>query len=214
MRYRTPSDYVIQVPSLKRFLAGIVIQLQDMSTKFEDIDEEKDLSRFELAVILLEDRRFFIHSGVDFRSIARDLWRMLTFRNYGGSSTIEMQFVRTCTENYARTLRRKINEIILAYFLQFHFSKMQILRAYLQIVYLGTGLKGADSTALRLFKSSSDKLTVEQAHFLAAMMVYPRPRNPTKRWHIKVQQRTNYGKKLSVKYGAKVRDQMQLLLNR
>ncbi|HIF7993903.1 TPA: transglycosylase domain-containing protein, partial [Morganella morganii] len=58
-----------------------------------------DYTDLHFHVVAIEDRRFFFHYGVDTRSIIRNLIRMITFRDHGGASTIEMQLVRTIT-NY------------------------------------------------------------------------------------------------------------------
>lgn len=155
----------------------------------------------EKAVILLEDRRYFRHSGIDWRSSAREFWRMITLRRFGGSSTIEMQFVRTCTGYKERTISRKLYEMFLAWALGHRVSKHQILKSYLEIAYFGSGLNGAERAANKLFGKSVWQLDVEQNYNLASMLVYPRPKVPTEKWNIKVTRRTSYGLRLFKKIG-------------
>ena len=69
------------------------------------------LSSLEVMVLILEDRRFFQHHGVDFISCVRELSRALLLKSHGGASTIDMQLVRTATGYRERTLRRKLYEI-------------------------------------------------------------------------------------------------------
>ena len=64
--------------------------------------------------IVLEDRRFFKHYGVDLHSVLREVSKALTLRRHGGFSTIDMQFVRTITGFRQHTIRRKVYEIVLA----------------------------------------------------------------------------------------------------
>lgn len=154
------------------------------------------LSDLEILVILLEDRRFFGHRGIDIYSIVREIFKLCTFQRFGGASTLDMQFVRMRTGYKDRSLRRKSYEMLLAYLLQSRMDKMQILRAYLQGVYLGSGIYGIESGARKMFNKRSYQLTMEQAALLAAMMVYPRPSNPSSRWEARAKQRAAYGLKL------------------
>ncbi len=154
------------------------------------------LSDLEILVIVLEDRRFFQHPGIDIFSIAREIFKMCSFQKFGGASAIDMQFVRMRTDYKARTLGRKIYEMLLAYLLQSHMGKMAILRAYLRELYLGSGIYGTESAAQRMFGRLTCELSTEQAAVIAAMMVYPRPLNPSSSWELRVKQRAAYGLKL------------------
>ena len=160
-----------------------------------------DLSDLEVLVILLEDRRFFQHRGVDILSVAREIFKMCTFQQFGGASTIDMQFVRTRTGYKARSLKRKIYEMILAYLLQSRMGKIKILRAYLQEVYLGSGLYGVESASQVMFKKHRYEINRNDAAIIAAMMVYPKPLFPLESWKKKVDRRAAYGLKLFAKYG-------------
>jgi monofunctional glycosyltransferase len=154
-----------------------------------------DLSDLEVLVILLEDRRFFQHRGVDLLSVAREIFKMCTLQRFGGASTIDMQFVRTRTGYKARSLKRKIYEMILAYLLQSRMGKIKILRAYLQEVYLGSGLYGVESASQVMFKKHRYEINSNDAAIIAAMMVYPRPLSPLESWKKKVDRRAAYGLK-------------------
>nr|WP_281720502.1 transglycosylase domain-containing protein [Nitrosomonas nitrosa] len=137
---------------------------------------------------------------MDWRSVLRDFIRMVTFRRFGGSSTIEMQFVRTCTGYRQRTIRRKVYEMLLASLLQYRASKIQILKSYMAVVYLGHGVRGAQVAAAMLFsKRQLEQLTVAEACHIAAMMVYPMPKVPTERWRARVDRRANYALSLLAK---------------
>lgn len=151
------------------------------------------LTELEKMVIVLEDRRFAIHSGVDWTSVLRELFRASTFRRHGGASTIDMQFVRTATGYRERKIRRKLYEFLLTYLIQYRYSKIVILRSYLDCAFFGSHLIGADNAAMRMFGYSADTLSSHEAAFLAAMLVYPRPQSETSVWRAKVQRRANYG---------------------
>lgn len=154
------------------------------------------LTPLEKFVLVLEDRRFLSHRGFDGKSVLRESLRAFTFRRHGGASTIDMQFVRTSTGYKQRTLRRKAYEIFLAALIQFRYSKIVILRSYLACAYFGSHLRGADQAARKIFNKPANDLLDEEAAFIAAMLVYPRPLCPTSEWHSKVQRRADYGKRI------------------
>jgi membrane peptidoglycan carboxypeptidase len=159
------------------------------------------LSDLEILIILLEDRRFFQHGGIDIFSIARELFNICTFQKFGGASTLDMQFVRMRTGYKDRTLGRKIYEMLLARLLQSRMGKKEIMRAYLHEMFLGTGIYGIEAGANVMFRKSSSELGVEEAAVIAAMMVYPRPLNPPAIWEARVRQRATYGLKLFSEFG-------------
>ena len=166
-----------------------------------------DLDELEVLVILLEDRRFFQHGGIDLRSFVREFYKLITLQRFGGASTIDMQFVRTRTGYRDRTFRRKIYEMLLAWALQTKMDKIQILRAYLSEVYLGTRITGVECAAQVVFRKARYELTREEAAFVASMMVYPRPMRPTESWRIQVERRAKYGLSLYTKAGQSYRRQ-------
>jgi membrane peptidoglycan carboxypeptidase len=156
------------------------------------------LTNLEKMVIVLEDRRFHRHHGVDFKSILRETIRALTFRRHGGASTIDMQLVRTCTGYRERTASRKLYEIFMSVLIQFRYSKIVILRSYLECAYFGSRLRGARSAAKKVFGKRPNDLTIPEAAFLASMLVYPRPHNPSTKWESRVQRRADYGHRVYV----------------
>jgi len=156
------------------------------------------LTPLEKFVLVLEDRRFISHHGFDSKSVLRELLRAVTFRRHGGASTIDMQFVRTSTGYRERTLRRKIYEIFLAVIIQFRYSKIVILRSYLACAFFGSHLRGAEAAARKVFDKSVDILSDDEAAFIAAMLVYPRPLRPTSDWQSRVQRRADYGKRIYI----------------
>lgn len=140
-----------------------------------DIDKDSGLSLVEKMVLISEDRRFFRHNGVDCIACAREATRLVTFRRHGGASTIDMQFVRTATGYYERTMGRKLYEIALAWLIQFKYSKIEILRFYLRRAFFGSHMYGVEAASRKVFSKSSDQLELSEAAFVAAMLVYPRP---------------------------------------
>jgi membrane carboxypeptidase/penicillin-binding protein len=154
------------------------------------------LTNLERMVLILEDRRFFFHMGIDLRSCVREVIRFVLLQKFGGASTIDMQFVRTATGFRQKKLRRKLYEMLLAYLIQFRFNKMQILRSYLKCAFFGSHLFGSEAIAQAEYQKLPDNLTLQEAAEVAAMLVYPRPSNPTAEWRAKVSRRANYAMRL------------------
>lgn len=186
----------------KLYTLGIRKRLLTLHSDLFDINDQirnanafypADITSLEKLVIVLEDRRFFRHCGVDIRSVVRELIRLLTFRTHGGASTIDMQFVRTVTGYKEPTLRRKLYECVLATIIQRRYSKIQILRAYLNCAFFGSHLIGASKASRVMFGTSPVQLSDEQAAFIAAMLVCPRPAKPSIGWQSRIQRRANYG---------------------
>ena len=125
------------------------------------------------AFIAVEDRRFYYHHGVDWRSAARALVRNLSRGEVSeGFSTITMQVVRNAFVPrlaQERTLRRKLIEIRLAYRLERALTKQQILALYLNVIYLGNGAYGIEAASRDLFGKSVERLSVAEGATLAAL---------------------------------------------
>ena len=125
------------------------------------------------AFIAAEDRRFYYHGGVDWRSVGRALLRNLSALEVReGFSTITMQVVRSAFLAHLgpdRTLRRKLIEIELARRLERALTKQQILELYLNLIYLGDGTWGVEAASRDLYGKSVGELTVAEAALLAGL---------------------------------------------
>lgn len=125
------------------------------------------------AFIATEDRRFYDHAGIDWRSAGRATWRNLTSLSVReGFSTITMQVVRNAFIPHmagSRSLRRKLIELHLAGRLERALSKQQILELYLNVIYLGNGTYGVEAASRDLFGKSVEKLSLAEAATLAAL---------------------------------------------
>lgn len=144
-------------------------------------------------VIALEDRAFTRHCGIHFKSIIREVLKYISFQQHGGASTIDMQMVRTITGFKDRTLYRKIYEMILAYIINFKYSKLQIINCYLYNAFFGSHLYGIDKTIKSVFKKYSlAMLTDFEQAILASMLQKPRPINPSYNWQSSITKRARY----------------------
>lgn len=131
------------------------------------------------ALIAVEDRRFFQHSGIDFIGLARAAWVDLTSgRVVQGGSTITQQVAKTLFLTNERTLRRKIRELLLTIWLERTFTKNEILEIYLNRVYLGAGTWGVDAASRMYFGISARKVNLWQAAVLAGLPRAPSRFNP------------------------------------
>ena len=134
------------------------------------------------AFLAVEDQRFFEHHGIDWRRVAGAFWRDLrTFSPREGSSTITMQLARNVFPDRltrARTLRRKLAEMIVARRIEREFSKQQILEMYLNQIYLANGYYGVEAAARGYFGRPAKELTVAQAALLAALPKAPSNYDP------------------------------------
>ncbi|HKO26936.1 MAG TPA: transglycosylase domain-containing protein, partial [Solirubrobacteraceae bacterium] len=142
------------------------------------------------AVVAIEDQRFYQHSGVDFKGIARALVQdVLRQKAAQGASTITQQFVKNAlAAQRNRTVFEKLREAALAYHLERRWSKDKILTEYLNTVYFGNGAYGVESAVRTYFGGRgrhylpSDRLatnvTPAQAAMLAAMIASPSEYDP------------------------------------
>jgi penicillin-binding protein 1A len=130
------------------------------------------------AVISIEDRRFYQHGGVDLRATARAFWHDLRGGKIEGGSTITQQLARRLYLSPDRTLKRKVQEAMLAAWLELRFSKNAILARYLNTAYFGDGTYGIDSAALRYFGKSARQLTLPEAAMLAGLIRAPSQLEP------------------------------------
>ena len=131
------------------------------------------------AFIAIEDRRFYQHFGLDLVGLARAIYANYTAgRLVQGGSTITQQLAKNLFLTPARSLRRKIQEAILALWLERRFTKDELLEIYLNRVYLGAGAYGIDAAARQYFGVSARRLTVSQAAILAGLPKAPSRINP------------------------------------
>lgn len=168
-----------------------------------------ELSKLELMVLVLEDRRFVGHVGVDKWSVAREVVKLVTGRKYGGASTIDMQFVRTATGYRAHTLKRKLYEVLLAILIQFRYDKIEILDSYLACAYFGFGLRGAEMAAQKVFGKAANKLSLTEAAFISAMLAHPRPSNAPLVWERRVRARAAYAMEVYMSRKQRLRHQLR-----
>jgi penicillin-binding protein 1A len=131
------------------------------------------------AVLATEDRRFYDHFGVDLIALVRaTLANLRTGQIVQGGSTISQQAAKNLFLTSERTFKRKIQELMLAIWLEHRFTKEQILTIYLNRVYLGAGTYGVEAAALRYFDKPAKDLTIYESAMLAGLLKAPSRYSP------------------------------------
>ena len=131
------------------------------------------------AVIATEDRRFFEHHGVDVFGIMRAVFTNVARGHLvQGGSTVTQQVAKNVFLTSERSLSRKVQEVLLAFWLEARFSKKEIMAIYLNRVYLGSGTFGVDAASRRYFNKGARDLTLEESALLAGLLKAPSRYSP------------------------------------
>jgi penicillin-binding protein 1A len=131
------------------------------------------------AVVATEDHRFYSHFGVDPIGLVRAVFANVAAGHIvQGGSTITQQLAKNLFLTPERSLGRKIQETLLALWLEHRFSKNQILEIYLNRVYLGAGTYGVDAAAHRYFNKSARQASLYESAAIAGLLKAPTRFNP------------------------------------
>ncbi len=135
------------------------------------------------AFIAIEDRRFYENFGIDPYGIARAAMANILHMGVSqGGSTITQQLAKNLFLTQERTIHRKLQEVLLALWLDHKFSKDKILELYLNRVYFGSGAYGIEQAAQRYFGISARRLTLPEAAMLAGLVKSPSRLAPTRNY--------------------------------
>jgi len=136
------------------------------------------------AFIAIEDRRFYEHYGIDTYGIARALFANVVHLGVAqGASTITQQLAKNLFLTQERTISRKLQEMLLAFWLERKYSKTRILELYLNRVYFGAGAYGIEQAAQRYFGKPAPHLTLAEAALLAGLVKSPSRLAPTRNFN-------------------------------
>jgi penicillin-binding protein 1A len=131
------------------------------------------------AFIAIEDRRFRYHFGIDPIGTVRAMMQNMSSGHVvQGGSTLTQQLAKNLFLKPERTFDRKVQEALLALYLESRYSKDQILTLYLNRVYFGAGVYGIGAAARHFFGKTADKLTLPEAAILAGSVKAPARFNP------------------------------------
>jgi penicillin-binding protein 1A len=132
------------------------------------------------AVLAIEDRRFYSHSGIDLRGVARAArHNAKAGKVEQGGSTITQQLAKTSFLPSERSFRRKAREALIAMWLEARLSKNEILSRYLSSIYFGDGTYGLRAAARHYFDTTPEALDLGQSAMLAGMIKAPSTLAPT-----------------------------------
>lgn len=134
-----------------------------------------------MAVIAVEDRRYKSHFGFDPIGFTRAMVRnLMAGRLVEGGSTITQQLAKNLFLEPSRTIERKVQELIIALWLESKYDKDEILELYLNRVYFGSGAYGVDAAARRYFSKSARDVNLAEAATLAGLLKAPSRLSPAK----------------------------------
>jgi penicillin-binding protein 1A len=132
------------------------------------------------AVLATEDRRFFEHIGVDWRGILRAVYvNIIKGKLSQGGSSITQQLAKNVFLSNERTLERKVQELLMSFWLENNFTKEEILAIYLNRVYFGAGNYGVDAAAQFYANKEVEQLDLSDCAMLAGLLKAPSKYNPT-----------------------------------
>lgn len=179
------------LPPLQQILrykipAPTVVYDRNGTPIFRFFEERREIATFSeippsvwKAFVAVEDRAFFQHWGVRPLSVLRALVvNLRAGRIVQGASTITQQLARNLFLTQERTLRRKIQEVLLAIQIERHFSKEEILERYLNLIYFGHGVYGIKAAARFYFNKSLDELSPLELAVLVGLPKYPTGYSP------------------------------------
>lgn len=131
------------------------------------------------AIVAIEDKRFFEHGPIDMRGITRAMISNAVHGRFAaGGSSITQQTAKNIFLSREKKISRKVQELILSYWLENRFDKNQVLDLYMNRVSLVGGMRGIDAAARVMFQTSADKMTLAQSAQIAAMLKAPTSYSP------------------------------------
>ena len=135
--------------------------------------------RMKQAIVAVEDKRFYVHRGVDLHAIARAVWAdVRNEKVVEGGSTLTQQFIKNTCVHSQRSISRKLKEAALAWQLEQRWSKDRILTEYLNTIYYGNGAYGVERASRTYFHHSAKTMTWAEAALLAGISSDPSQFDP------------------------------------
>ncbi len=131
------------------------------------------------AILAVEDTRFYDHMGIDPIRILGATWKNLTSDRVEGGSTLTQQLAKNLFLTREQTLKRKVNEWVLALQIERYYTKNQIMELYANHIFLGANAYGVEAGAETYFGKQAKDLTLEEAALLAAVPKAPGEYSPT-----------------------------------
>ncbi len=173
------AEYARVTPSVSRVVAADGTVLGEFAEEWREVAAFEEIPEpLVNAFLAVEDHRFFEHHGLDFKGIARAVWRNVTAGDFAqGGSTITQQVAKQFVGS-EKSLTRKAREAIVARRLEARYSKRAILSLYLNHIYLGGGAYGVRAAARRYFSKRLDELTLAESALIAGLAQAPSRYSP------------------------------------
>lgn len=168
------SIYIIKsgYDTYKTCLANISIEekVKSISSVSSYTTLDKIPDTYKEAVIAVEDKRFFIHNGIDLISISRAIIKDISsFSLVEGGSTITQQVAKNLYLSQEKKFSRKVAEMLIAIEMEKKLSKDKILELYINIIYYGDGYYGIGNASYGYFKKSPNELTLYEQTLLVGL---------------------------------------------
>jgi penicillin-binding protein 1C len=147
------------------------------------VDEGRIDPNYIKMLVAYEDKRFYQHGGVDFRSLTRAFAQALRYGHFvSGGSTLTMQVARLLEESGTGKVDGKLRQMRVAWALERRLSKVQILQLYMHLAPFGGNLEGARAASFAYFGKEPKRLTPAEAALLVAIPQAPESRRPDRRF--------------------------------
>ena len=186
-QYNNKSNYTYEIHSTDNII------IEKLSKKFSVYDDGEEIPNLlKLAFIASEDNRFYLHHGIDLFGVSRAL--LINIKSgyiKEGGSTITQQVARTIFLNNELSFKRKIQEIFISLILDIKYSKEQILKIYLNNIYLGSGAYGVNEAASIYFGKLIDELTLSEIALLAGIAPAPSIFSPFENLELALEKRND-----------------------
>lgn len=164
------------------------------------------------AVVATEDRRFYHHGAIDFRSIGRAIFTNIKSMDLvEGGSTITQQLAKNAYFTQEKTLNRKTAEIFMAFYLEKHLEKNQILELYINTMYFGSGYYNIKDACQGYFGKDPKDMTKAESIMLAGIPNAPSVYNPNSNSDLAKERQKQVVNKM-VKYGYLTKAEGQKIL--
>ncbi|MGJ8656142.1 MAG: transglycosylase domain-containing protein [Akkermansiaceae bacterium] len=152
--------------------------------KYENVSDH-----FIKALIAREDARFYQHSGVDLRGLARSAKVLILEGSRQGGSTLSMQLAENSFRYDGKSIDGKFLEMALAKKIEANFSKKQILEMYMNRIFWGGSIKGIESASRNYFEKSASELTLSESAMLAGIISAPNAFTPFRHYDRAIKKR-------------------------
>ncbi|MDD2585189.1 MAG: PBP1A family penicillin-binding protein [Syntrophomonadaceae bacterium] len=172
----------IEIPEPSRVYDINVVQIKDLGEQDRIIVGPDEIpASFTSAIIVVEDKNFYRHHGIDLKGILRAVLVDIRERKIvEGGSTITQQTAKNLFLSHERTMTRKLKELVYAIQLERKYSKEEILNFYCNTIYFGHGAYGVEVAAQTYFGKSARDLTLAESALLAGLPQWPARYDPYK----------------------------------